>query len=568
MVTKDDVVILLEKIGFLLDLKGENSFKIRAYHNAAQAIAALDEDIQTLVKKSKLQEIKGIGEALNKKITEFVTTGALKYYDDLKKSLPPGLLDMLKIQGLGPRRIKAIYDKLNISSIETLEKACLNNKIAHLEGFGPKTQENILRGILFLKKSSDFNLYDVASLEAQEIVAKLKKLKDVKQIEIAGSLRRHKELIRDIDILVSASSSENIMDTFTSLPKVAKVNAKGSTKSAITLKTGINTDLRVIKEKEFPYGLQHFTGSKEHNVALRSRAKKMGYKMNEYGLFKGNKNIPCQTEAEIYKQLKLQYIPPELRENTGEIEAAEKNKLPVLVEKKDLKGVFHVHSNYSDGIHSVEDMAKECQKLGFKYMVIADHSQSAHYANGLKPAAVKKQHQEIDKLNKKFKNFKIYKGTECDILPNGNLDYPDEILKTFDYVIGAIHSKFKMTEKEMTERIIKAMQNKYFSILSHPTGRLLLNREPYPINMEEIIKTAAKYNKGIELNCNPHRFDLDWRWCKVAKEHGVKIALCPDAHQKESISNIFYGLGIARKGWLEKKDILNAKLLLKSNLFR
>lgn len=557
MVQKEDVIQLLEEIAFMLDLLNENQFKIRAYHNASRAISVLEEDINTIVAEKRLGEIPGIGEALTEKITEFVTTGKLDYLEELKKKIPEGLLQMLRIQGLGPRKVKKIYDTLKITTLEDLAKACQGNKIAVLEGFGEKTQANILRGIGFLQEHSGQYLYSAALAWAEEIVAELKKIKDVQEITVAGSLRRVKELVKDIDILVSAERSEKIVEKFVTLPNVEAVNAQGDTKAAITLKSGINVDLRVIKPKEFAHGLQHFSGSKEHNVVLRGLAKKLGYKMNEYGLFKGEKNLLCKSEAEIYAKLGLSYIPPELRENTGEIEAAEKNLLPELLDIKDIKGLFHLHTSSSDGENTLAEMAEACQKLGFQYMVVTEHSQTAYYAGGLTLDKIKKQHAEIDKFNNENKKFYIFKGIESEILHDGELDYPDEILAKFDFVIGSIHSSFKMSEDQMTKRIIKAMKNKYFKILGHPTGRLLLEREPYQINMEKIISTAAEYGKAIEINCNPRRFDLDWRWCKRAKELGVKIVLSPDAHRREGLSDIHYGVGLARKGWLEKGDVLN-----------
>jgi DNA polymerase (family 10) len=559
MVTKDDIVNLLNEIGFLLDILGENHFKVRAYHNAAQTLSSLDEDITALVETGRLQEIKGIGEALAKKITEYVTTGNLPYYAELKKQVPAGLLEMLRIEGLGPKRVKALYDRLKLSTIAELEKACRDGTIAKLDGFGEKTQEKILQGIAFLKKSSAFYLFPDALHEAEEIVAALRRSKAVDEISIGGSLRRRKEIIRDIDIVACSKRPERVMDTFTTLPSVASIIAKGTTKSAVFLKTGIQVDLRVVTAKEYPYSILHFTGSKEHNVVLRQRAIKMGCKLNEYGLWKGKRLLTAASETAVYKRFGLQFIPPELRENMGEIEAAEKNALPKLIEAGDLKGIFHVHSTYSDGHNSVAEMAESCRRLGFKYMVIADHSRSATYANGMQIADIERQRKEIAQLNKKYKDFKIFQGIESDILPDGSLDYPDDVLKTFDFVIGAIHSRFKMMEKEMTERIVKAMHNKYFSILAHPTGRLLLSREAYPVNLTEVIKTAAEFGKAIELNCHPERFDLDWRWCKVAREHGVKIVLSPDAHGRDTIDNIYYGVDIARKGWLTKNDIINTQ---------
>lgn len=557
MVSKEDVIGLLDEIGFMLDLKAENPFKIRAYHNAARSLAAMEQNIEEMVAQEKLQEISGIGKDLAAKITEYVKTGELNYYNELKKEVPEEILMMLKIPGLGPRKVKKIYDTLKITTLEQLKTACQQNKLAVLEGFGEKTQANILKGIEFLKKYSQQFLYPEAWQEAEAIIEELKKLKTVQNISIAGSLRRHKELIKDIDILIGAEQSAEVIKKFTELKQVQTINAHGETKAAVVLRSGINVDLRVVNPKEFPHGLQHFSGSKEHNVVLRSRAKKYGYKMNEYGLFKAEQPIYCKDEKEIYAKLDLAYIEPELRENMGEIEAAEQNKLPKLIKPNDIKGIFHLHTNYSDGENTLEEMVQASRQLGFEYLVVTEHSQTAFYAGGLKLAKIKAQQEEIAKLNNKYKDFYIFKGIESEILQDGSLDYPDDVLALFDFVIASVHSSFKMSEEQMTKRIIKALQNKYCSILGHPTGRLLLEREAYQVNLEQVIAAAAKYKKIIEINCNPHRFDLDWRWCKRAKEAGVKIVLSPDAHRISGIADIFYGVGIARKGWLEKGDVLN-----------
>jgi len=557
MVQKEEVIQLLEEIAFMLDLLGENQFKVRAYHNAARAMSILEEDLDQIVKAKKLGDIPGIGEALIEKITEFVNTGKLGYLEELKKKVPAGLLQMLRIQGLGPRKVKKIYDTLQITSLAELAKACRENKLASLEGFGEKTQANILRGISFLEEHGGHYLYPEALGQAEQIVSELKKLKVVKDISIAGSLRRYKELVKDIDILVGADGSKEVVEKFVSLPNVQTINAQGETKAAITLESGINVDLRVIKPQEFAHGLQHFSGSKEHNVVLRSLAKKLGFKMNEYGLFKGEENLLCKTEAEVYDKLGLAFIPPELRENMGEIEAAGNNKLPELVELPDIKGLFHLHTSLSDGHNSLQEMAAQCQQMGFQYMVVTEHSQTAYYAGGLTLDKINKQHAEIEEFNSKNKKFYIFKGIESEILPDGRLDYPDNILELFDFVIGSVHSSFKMGEAEMTKRIIKAIQHKSFSILGHPSGRLLLEREAYPVNLEKVIAAAAEQGKAIEINCNPRRCDLDWRWCKHAKDLGVKIVLSPDAHRLSGLADIYNGVKIARKGWLEKKDILN-----------
>ncbi|MBU1423620.1 MAG: DNA polymerase/3'-5' exonuclease PolX [Bacteroidetes bacterium] len=562
------VAEILEQIGTLLDLKGENPFKCRAYHNASRIVAALTTDVKQLAETGELREVKGIGEGLAEKIDELIKTGKLGYYEELKKSLPPGLVEMLRVPGLGPKRIKILYEKLNITTIEKLKEAAEKKQLEELEGFGEKIEENILRGIELVKKHADKFLYPVAKEAADRIVSELKNLKAINRIEVAGSLRRRKEIIGDIDILTSAKSSDTdkIMKAFTSHPDVAKVTATGETKSSVVLKSGINCDLRVVSDDEFPFALSYFTGSKEHNVEMRSISKKFGLSLNEYGFSelgeeekrgKAKRKIKCSDEADIFKTLGLLYVPPELRENMGEIEAASQNKMPDLIEEKDIRGTFHCHTNYSDGVNTLEEMAKTAQILGWEYLGIAEHSKSAAYAGGLSVDKLKKQIKEIDLLNLKFKNFRIFKGIEVDILTDGSLDYDSKTLRSFDFVIVAIHSKFGMSEKDMTRRIIRGMKNKAVTMLAHPTGRLLLEREAYPVNMPEVIKAAADFGVTIEINAHPLRLDLDWRLCKFAKGKGVKIAINPDAHNTKELIYVDYGVGIARKGWLEAKDVIN-----------
>jgi DNA polymerase (family 10) len=554
---KKVIVDILNEIGLLLELKGENPFKSRAYYNAARTIEVIDEDIEALVKEDRLKYVKGIGEAINKKISELILTGKLGYYDDLKTSIPEGLIEMLKVPGLGPKKIKIIYDKLNISTIGELEYACIENRLVELPGFGEKTQKKILEGIRFVKQSRGQHLFVEAYNEAVKLKAYFDNTNFAIRSEIAGSLRRKKEIVKDIDILASSNDSQKLMDLFVSYEGVRDIIAKGDTKASITLKSGINTDLRVVEDEEFPYALHHFTGSKEHNTAMRHRAKQMGIKMNEYGLFYGEKKIKCKSEEEIFNKLGLSYIPPELRENMGEIEAAEKGKLPVLIEEKDIKGLFHVHTTYSDGSNTLEEMVEAARKLGYEYIGITDHSKSAFYAGGLKEEDILRQFEEIDALNNKYRDIVILKGIESDILPDGSLDYEEDIIKKFDFVIASVHSNFRMNKKDMTNRLINALKNKYTKIMGHISGRLLLSRDSYDFDIYEVINAAADYNKIIEINSSPYRLDLDWRYIKYAKEKGIKLAICPDAHNIEGLKDVKYGIGIARKGWLEAKDVIN-----------
>ena len=558
---KNQVADILDEIGTLLELKGENQFKTRAYGNAARTLRGLTEDLHQLVEDDRLREVKGIGEALSLKIAELVTTGKLKYYEDLRRTFPAGLMDMLRIPGFGPKKTKRLYEELGIGSIDELEKACQEDRLSSLEGFGAKSQQKILEGIQQVRQFSGRHLFHVAAQAALPLFAAIKKHPKVIRAELAGSLRRHKETIKDIDIVASCKDSdrEAIFEFFIKQPGVQSVIAKGETKSSVLLESGIPADLRLLKDAQFPYLLHHFTGSAEHNIAMRGYAQKLGIKVSEHGLFRGEKLIPCKTEADIFAALGMQYVPPELREDMGEMEAAFKNAIPDLIEKTDLRGVLHCHSTHSDGANTIAEMAEACKALGFEYLGITDHSMSVYYANGLQPARVKAQHKEIDKLNAALKGFHVFKGTECDILPDGRLDYPEEVLASFDFVIASIHSSMNMTEEKATQRLIKAMEHPAVRMLGHPTGRLLLGRDGYPINHRKVIDAAAELGVCIEINASPYRFDLDWRHCKYARDKGVPISINPDAHTRDGIADIFYGVGIARKGWLRKNDVLNTK---------
>jgi DNA polymerase (family 10) len=464
---------------------------------------------------------------------------------------------MLKIPKLGPKKIKYLYNNLGITSMAELEYACLENKLLKLENFGPKTQENILKGIEFISRSKDRFLYASVIKEAQSIELQLKSHKDIIRCSIAGSLRRKKEIIKDIDIVASTQNSQNVMDFFTSLTEVDEVIAKGDTKSSIRLNTGINADLRVVKDYQYPYALHHFTGSKEHNTAMRSLAKKLDLKMNEYGLFKGNDLVECRSEEEIFAVFGMDYIEPELRENTGEIDSAMNKRLPLLIDEEDIKGIFHFHTTSSDGNMSLQQAVQTLQKAGFSYCGVADHSKTAFYAGGIKDDDIKYYLEEIDNVNSLYPGFKVFKGIESDILPDGRLDYEDSVLEKFDFVIIAIHSNFNMSEKQMTERIIKGMSCRFATILAHPTGRLLLARDPYNVNITMIIDAASELYVDLEINASPFRLDLEWQNCRYAKEKGVKMFINPDAHSVEGLYEYKYGVNIARKGWLEKEDIVN-----------
>lgn len=557
--TNYDISRFLLEIAVLLELSGENSFKVSAYQNAALHIERLTENLTVSILKNEFPKIQGIGESIQKKIEEFVKDGRSKYLEDLKSKIPAGFFDLLKIPDIGAKRIIALNKELGIETVGELEYACKENRLLLLPGFGIKLQNKILENIRFVKKNSQRHLYHDAKAAGENIIEHLKKAKDITNISIAGSLRRFKETIKDIDIVASSSKAQNILEYFVSGNYVEKTTEKGSTKASIITKAGIACDLRVVSDEEYPFLLHHLTGSKEHNTAMRSHAKKKKIKMNEYGLFKKGteKTIKCKSEENIFEKLGLSFIPPELRENTGEIEAAAENRIPKLIEGKDIKGLLHIHSNYSDGSNTIEELAENARDKGYEYIAICDHSQSAQYANGLKPDNIKKQHNEIDKLNQKISGIRILKGTETDIKKDGTLDYPDEILKEMDVVIASVHSSFSMDETSMTDRILKAIKNPYVNILGHPTGRLLLSREGYQVNLHEIIKSASSLGVAVELNANPHRLDIDWRFIpQIKKENGL-LAICPDAHAWEDVSYISIGIGMARKGWTIKDDVVN-----------
>lgn len=558
---KKELITVLEEIGTILELKGENPFKSRAYYSAARAIETMTDDVFELIGERRLDTVKGIGKAISEKLTTLAEQGHLPYYEQLKAEIPPGLFDMLEIPGMGPKKVKAVYEQLNISTIGELEYACLENRLRDLPGFGQKSQDKILKGIELRKKYRERFHFHIALETAQGILEYLKKNIHIRRIELTGSIRRRKETVKDIDIVASCKTEQRkqIMQYFVDFPEKVSTTGQGETKSTIVLNSGMSCDLRLVDDKEFPFAVHHLTGSKEHNTAMRQRAKAQGFTMNEYGLFPAgsNKSIACSTEQDIFAALTLSHIPPELRENQGEIEAAAAGKLPPLVEAGDIRGIFHVHTTWSDGSASVMEMAEHCRRFGFEYLGISDHSKSAFYANGLSEERIKQQHDEIDRLNDQLAGFRIFKGIEADILPGGELDYADSVLATFDFVIASVHSSFTMSEEDMTERICRALRNPYVTMLGHPTGRLLLGREAYPHNMEKIIETAAANGVAIETNANPHRLDLDWRWGRLANKLGVMTSINPDAHSPAGLEYFKIGLGIARKGWFTAERVLN-----------
>lgn len=553
--TNKEVVDILEEIALLLELAGESPFKSRAYTNVARRIEQLDGAVADLVEQERLREIQGVGEALEKKITELVTTGALGYHADLRARFPESLFDLFTIPGLGPKRIKAVYDELGIQSLEQLEEACSNGALSKLKGFGPKMLEKIVDGIAFAKEHQGLHLLNEASDQAMRLKNLLAEHPATVRIDIAGSLRRCKEVVHDADLIASSSDPEALMKCFVEDAEVKRVTNHGATKSSVVLNSGLSVDLRVVSDVEYPFALAHFTGSKDHNVAMRQRAKEKSLKLNEYGLFDGDKTIACTDEAALYAELDLAYIPPELREDMGEFDV---ESMPALIELDDLAGMIHCHSTYSDGRNTIEEMALATRERGYGYLTMTDHSQSAAYAGGLGPEKIEKQHAEIDALNEALAPFRILKGIESDIRSDGSLDYDEDILKSFDLIIASVHNKLDMPEDEATKRVIKAVENPYTTILGHPTGRLLLARAGYPLDFEKLFDACAANGVAIEINANCHRLDLDWRHVRRAKEKGVKLSIGPDAHAVKGLDNMIYGVGIARKGWLEAGDVLNA----------
>jgi DNA polymerase (family 10) len=557
--TNKEIIKVLYEISELLEIKGENKFKIRAYYKIAQFLNSYSKELKEIYNEKGikgLMEIPNIGEGIAKKIAELLETGKLKYLDELKKSLPEGVETFINIPGVGPKTAFLLADKFKIKTVDELHKLLKEQKLRDIKGFGEKTEEKILKGIELYKRGKKRKLLGEAYPIAQQIINYLKqKHKDI-EITPAGSLRRMKETIGDIDILV-ASSEKDIIEDFCKFELVDSIIAKGETKVSVNLKNGIQADLRLVEKESFGSALQYFTGCKEHNVLVREIAVKKGYKLNEYGIFKGNKKVAGKNEVEVYEKLGLQYIPPELREGREEIKLAQEKKIPELVELKDIKGDLHIHSNYSDGTEKIEEIVKILKNNGYRYSAITDHSKSLKVARGLSVNDLLKQLKEIDEINKKEKNFYLLKGIEVDILEDGSLDYPDEILEKLDIVIGSVHTNFKMSKNDMTQRIIKALNNRFLHAIGHISGRLINFREPYEIDYEKIFLEAAKKNKAIEINANPERLDLMDIYIPDAIKKGVKLIIGTDAHNCGQFNYMLYGVGIARRGFAKKEDILN-----------
>ena len=565
---KKDVVEALEEIAVLLELKGENPFKARAYTNAARALSQWEGSLETLVEEGRLGEMKGFGDALQRKVAELVDTGKLGYLENLKTSVPEGMLAMLDVPGLGPKKINLLRQKLGIASLKALEAACQAGQVAGLSGFGEKTQQKILAGIAFRRRHASHRRISDALAVAEPMLDRLRAHPDVIRCSLAGSLRRHKEVIRDIDFLISAKDAGAVIRFFIQQPEVESIAAAGGTKAGVVLRGGMQADMRAVGDAEFPFALAYFTGSKEHNIVMRQRAIERGLRLNEYGLFRSQKEAQsaelleaCATESEIFGKLGLAYIPPELREDRGEFEAAEKNALPRLLEWTELRGSLHNHSVWSDGRQSLEEIIKHSRELGCDYWAVTDHSRSSFQANGLDPDQLRRQIQSIQDWNAQLKaegdSFRLLTGSEVDILSDGRLDFDNGLLSELDVVVASIHNGFAQSESQITRRLIKAAENPFVHMLGHLTGRLLLKREAYAVNQKAVIDACAETGTWIELNASPHRLDMDWRLWAYAKKKGVKCVVNCDAHRAEHAGFLRFGVSIARKGWLTKNDVIN-----------
>ncbi len=599
--TKEAIASILEQIATLLELKGENPFKIRAYTNAARAIETFGANVSNFEDEEAVAKIPGIGKSIALKIKELAETGSLKYLQELSAEFAPGILGLFSLPGLGAKKIKALHDKLGISSIEQLQKACEQGRIAELPGFGETTQQKLCDAIARRAAHAGSFQFGQVAAEAEALRSDLAAHESALQVDVAGSYRRRKEIVHDLDLLVATKEPEAITKFFVSHPLVESIIAQGPTKSSVRLRSGVQCDLRVVSTPEYPFALAYFTGNKEHNIEMRSRALKRGWTLNEYRLAplpiegrggspeppaasgrpgrlgsiaptsgsKGKKKIrpkpipSVRDEADLYRAVDLDFIPPELRENCGEFEAAEQHLLPKLIEKENLRGTFHCHTLASDGHNSLEEMAGAAQELGLEYLGIADHSRSSVQGHGIDEKQLLAQVAAIRKLNKKFDGFRLFAGVECDILRDGSLDFPDEILSQLEYVVASVHSAFGLSESEMTQRVIRALENPFVTMLAHPTGRLLLKRDPYQIDIPAVLDAAARTGTWIELNAAPKRLDLDWRWWPLAKQKGVKCVINPDAHRTERLQDLWFGIGIARKGWLTKEDVVNCLPLAK-----
>lgn len=548
---------LFSKMADILEFKNENPFKISAYRKASRVLGDLTQDIKEIAESGELKKVPGIGEGMAQKIEEYLKTGKISKYEEVKKGFSDELIAMMEIPGMGPKTLAMIHKEKGISNLSQLEKAIENGSLIDLPGMGEKKAENIKRGIELLRASKGRMNLGVAFPLARRIVETLREKTGSKKIEWAGSLRRMRENIGDIDILATGPNHEKIVHAFTHLPEVKEVLASGETKASVIVEGGVQIDLRVVEKDSYGAALQYFTGSKGHNIHLRGIAKAKGIKINEYGVFRGEKKIGGKEEKDVYKILGMDWIEPELREDRGEIEAAQKKHLPKLVEEPEIRGDLHIHSKASDGTASIEEIAKAAQKRGYQYVAICDHTKSLKIARGLDESRLLKEMDEIDRINEKLKGFQILKGTEVDILADGKLDIPDKVLEKLDFVMAAIHSGFKQEKEKMTKRIVRALENPFVHCLAHPSGRLLGARAPYEVDIDEVMEAAKRNGKALEINATLERLDLDDIHSRKAKEMGIKLAIGTDAHHLDQLWMISLGVGVARRGWLESPDLLN-----------
>lgn len=561
-----DIAGIFDEMADILEVKGENQFKIRAYRRAARTIETLTQDLKVIAERGGVKELKkipGVGEGIAKKILEIAKTGDCKKHIELTREVPAGLLELLAIPRVGPKTIAKVHEAIGISSIEELEGAAKSHKLEGLPGLGAKVEENILKGIEQYRRYKGRALLSKALPYAESIVSELKKLDAVDKITIAGSLRRMRETIGDIDILVVSKRPKEVMDAFTSLDGVEDIVAKGDTKSSIVLK-GMDVDLRVVDAESFGAAAHYFTGSKHHNIRIRELGVKKGLKINEYGVFRGDERIGGENEEDVFESIGLAYIPPELREDRGEVEAAKESRIPKLVEANDIKGDLHVHTKWSDGKNSIEEMAETAVSLGYEYIAVADHSPAVGIAGGMNEDKIAKRQEEIEKVNKRFKDegvsFRVLSSAEVDIKSDFSMDFTDTILKELDVVVGAVHTKFSQDRDTMTKRIVTAMENPNVDIIAHPTGRVLGKRDPYEVDMEKLMEAAKDTGTVMELNSFPDRLDLNDMHCRMAKDYGVLVAISTDAHDATQMGAVIkYGVATARRGWLEAKDVVNTR---------
>jgi len=557
-----DVATVFDAIADLLEIDDANPFRVRAYRNASRTMENLDDEALSMIEQGRdLTEVPGIGKELAAKIETIVATGTVKALTELQEKIPAGVVEMLRLPGLGPKKVKALYQDLGVTSLEQLDAAAAGGKVQALPGMGARTEQQIRKAVAARVATGDRILRAEATPTVERVLDVLKQAEPRAKLTVAGSYRRSRDTVGDLDILAVSKKPETLMDAFVAMDGVADVQAHGSTKSSVRLSSGLQVDLRVVARESFGAALHYFTGSQAHNVAVRRRAQKMGLKLNEYGLYRGDKQVAGATEIDVFEALELTYVEPELREDAGEIDQAEEGGLPKLVAQKDIKGDLHAHSTASDGRNSIREMATAAREQGYTYLAMTDHSKRLTVANGLDEGRIEAQMEEIDAINATLDDFTILKGIETDIMDDGSLDISDDVLSRLDIVVASVHHRFKLSREEQTERVMRAMDHPYFNVLGHPTGRILLEREPYEIDIPRIIAHAAERGCCLELNANPLRLDLHEKYCRQAMEQDVLISVNTDAHSTQQFDNMVHGIGQARRGWLEKKHVLNTRSL-------